>query len=210
MKTIAVIWQTCIVVKQGVTTFFKKIKTTSSNRFINAPAYWIVIGALIGALTVSLGGCGFELKKPVQLPFKSIYGNFTQQTPFGQALKRAILASDGLELITDPKRMDKAQVILEVVHEFKDKVILGRTAAGTVNAYQLRLMVTFKLRTQDGIELIPETDISLFRDISFNETIVLSKEAEEQLLYKNMQNDIAEQIMRRISSAGKIWLDGLH
>ena len=156
-------------------------------------------------MTLGLLGCGFALKKPVEIPFKSIYGNFADQTPFGQALRKTILASGGVELITDTKRMDQAQVVLEVLHEQKDKIILGRTAAGTVNAYQLRLMVSFKLRTQDGMEIIPETEISLFRDISFNETIVLSKEAEEQLLYRNMQTDIAEQMMRRVANAGKSW-----
>jgi LPS-assembly lipoprotein len=152
-----------------------------------------------------LPGCGFELKKPIQIPFKSIYGNFQDQTPFGIALRRTIIASGQVQLITDPKRIEEAQVVLEVLREQKDKIILGRTAAGTVNSYQLRLNVAFKLRTQDGIELIPETEISLFRDISFNETIVLSKEAEEQLLYRNMQTDIAEQMMRRVASAGKQW-----
>jgi LPS-assembly lipoprotein len=165
----------------------------------------LIVGWFLGSLLLGLSGCGFELKKPVQVPFKSIYGNFSELTPFGMALKRVILASGKVELITDPKKMDQAQVILEIVHELRDRSILGRTAAGTVNAYQLRLMVSFKLRTQDGTELIPETDIYLSRDISFNETIVLSKEAEEQLLYRNMQTDIAEQIMRRVASAGSQW-----
>jgi LPS-assembly lipoprotein len=205
MNTIAIILQTLIVVKPGLFLFFKKIQTQHLNLFVRAG----VCSVLIGMLTLSLGGCGFELKKPAQLPFKSIYGNFSEQTPLGQALKRGILASGGAELIMDPKRMDKAQVILEVINDFKDKVILGRTATGTVNAYQLRLFVTFKLRTQDGSELIPESEISLFRDISFNETIALSKEAEEQLLYKSMQADVADQILRRISIAGKNRLDGL-
>jgi len=163
------------------------------------------------ALTVSLAlvGCGFGLKKPTEVPFKSIYGNFSDLTPFGKALRKTILASGNVELITDPKRMDQAQIILEVLSEQRDKVILGRTGAGTVNAYKLRLTISFRLRTQDGTELIPETDISLFRDMSFNETIVLSKEAEEQLLYLNMQSDIAEQIMRRVASTGKKWTSEL-
>ncbi len=160
---------------------------------------------LVLAVTLGVGGCGFALKQPVETPFKSIYGNFSDQTPFGQALRKTILAPGNVDLITDPKRMDQAQVVLEVLHEQKDKIILGRTAAGTVNAYQLRLMIAFKLRTQDGAELIPETEIALFRDISFNETIVLSKEAEEQLLYRNMQTDIAEQMMRRVAVAGRKW-----
>lgn len=164
--------------------------------------YWLVV-----LTSLVLSGCGFELKKPIEIPFKTIYANFSDQTPFGIALRRVITATGQVELITDPKRMDQAQVILEIIHDQKDKVILGRTAAGTVNAFQLRLNISFKLRTQDGVELIPETEISLFRDISFNETIVLSKEAEEQLLYRNMQSDIAEQMMRRVASVGKQWFN---
>ena len=156
---------------------------------------------------LGLNGCGFELKKPIEIPFKTMYANFSDQTPFGMALKRVIIATGQVELITDPKRIDQAQVILEIIHDQKDKIILGRTAAGTVNAFQLRLNISFKLRTQDGVELIPETEISLFRDISFNETIVLSKEAEEKLLYRNMQSDIAEQMMRRVASVGKQWIN---
>jgi len=160
----------------------------------------LALGLLFG-----LEGCGFALRKPVEIPFKSIYGNFSEISPFGQALRKTILSSGNVELITDPKRLDQAQIILEVLHEQRDKIILGRTAAGTVNAYQLRLMISFKLRTPDGMELIPETEIALFRDMSFNETIVLAKDAEEQLLYRNMQADVAEQIMRRVANAGKKW-----
>lgn len=158
---------------------------------------------LLAVLILLCAGCGFTLKKPVDIPFTSIYGNFQEQTPFGQSLRKVILATGKVELITDPKKINQAQVILEVVHEQKDKIILGRTAAGTVNAYRLRMLVTFKLRTQNGDELIPESDIALYRDISFNETIVLSKEGEEQLLYRNMQTDIAEQMMRRVASVGR-------
>ncbi|MEO7547956.1 MAG: LPS assembly lipoprotein LptE, partial [Ramlibacter sp.] len=38
------------------------------------------------------------------------------------------------------------------------------------------------------------------RDISFSETAVLSKEAEEQLLYRNMQSDIVQQLLRRLAA----------
>jgi LPS-assembly lipoprotein len=38
------------------------------------------------------------------------------------------------------------------------------------------------------------------RDLSFNESVALSKDAEEQLLYRNMQSDIVQQIMRRLSA----------
>ena len=39
------------------------------------------------------------------------------------------------------------------------------------------------------------------RDISFSETAVLAKEAEEALLYKDMQADIVQQLLRRLGAA---------
>ena len=58
----------------------------------------------------------------------------------------------------------------------------------------------FKLRTPQGKELIPETEMLQQRDISFNEAAVLAKEAEEALLYRDMQTDIVQQLMRRLAA----------
>ena len=66
--------------------------------------------------------------------------------------------------------------------------------------YQLRLRFKFRLRTPNGNELIPSTEILQARDISFNETAALSKEAEEQLLYRDMQSDIVQQTLRRLAA----------
>ena len=51
-----------------------------------------------------------------------------------------------------------------------------------------------------GKELIPETELLQQRDISFNESAVLAKEAEETLLYRDMQTDIVQQLMRRLAA----------
>jgi LPS-assembly lipoprotein len=56
------------------------------------------------------------------------------------------------------------------------------------------------MRTPQGRELIPETEITQQRDISFNESAVLAKEAEEGLLYRDMQSDIVQQLLRRIAA----------
>jgi LPS-assembly lipoprotein len=56
------------------------------------------------------------------------------------------------------------------------------------------------LRTPQGKDIIPQADLEQQRDISFNESAVLAKEAEEALLYKDMQSDIVQQIMRRLAA----------
>ena len=49
-------------------------------------------------------------------------------------------------------------------------------------------------RTPGSVELIPETEIQQQRDMTYSETQALSKEAEEALLYRNMQTDIVQRL----------------
>jgi LPS-assembly lipoprotein len=69
-----------------------------------------------------------------------------------------------------------------------------------VREFQLRIKLRFRLRTPQGLELIAPTEITQQRDISFSESAVLAKEAEEALLYRDMQSDIVQQLLRRIAA----------
>jgi LPS-assembly lipoprotein len=69
-----------------------------------------------------------------------------------------------------------------------------------VREFQLRLRVKFRVRTLQGVELIAPTEVVLQRDISFNETAVLAKESEEILLYRDMQSDLVQQLLRRVAA----------
>ena len=69
--------------------------------------------------------------------------------------------------------------------------------------YQLRYRVTFRVHDGKGGVFVPLSTVELTRDITFNDSDVLSKEAEEQLLYRDMQRDMVQQIMRRLAAAQK-------
>ena len=94
--------------------------------------------------------------------------------------------------------------MLDVLQEQREKVVVGLNATGQVREFQLRTRVRFKLRTPQGKELIPDTELLQQRDISFNESAVLAKEAEEGLLYRDMQTDIVQQLMRRLAAVKSI------
>ena len=66
--------------------------------------------------------------------------------------------------------------------------------------FQLRLRVRFRVRDREGVERIPDTELLQQRDISFSESAVLAKETEEELLYRNMQSDLVQQILWRLAS----------
>jgi LPS-assembly lipoprotein len=161
------------------------------------------IMALLG-LVLSLTGCGFELRQPPEFAFKSIYTGVAPTSALGAELRRNLTAMGNIELITDAAQANNAQVILEILQELRQKTVVGMTASGQVREFQLRLTIRFRLRTPQGKELIADTELQQQRDISFSESAVLSKEAEEGLLYRNMQTDIVQQLMRRMAAVKKL------
>ena len=147
----------------------------------------------------ALAGCGFELRKAPHYAFSTLYSNLPENAPIGAKLRRSLETSN-VEVIRDVRQIERAQVIFEQIQELREKIVVGRTATGAIREYQLRLRYRFKLRTLQGIELIPDTEIALVRDINFNETGALSAEAEEGLLYRDMENDLVLQLQRRLAA----------
>jgi LPS-assembly lipoprotein len=146
-----------------------------------------------------LGACGFKLRGAAQLPFTSLYAGFAENSSLGQELRRALESND-VRVITDSRQLDTAQVVLDVLQDQREKTVVGVNASGQVREFQLRIRFKFRLRTKEGKELIPETELLLQRDISFNESGALAKESEEALIYRSMQSDIVQQALRRLSS----------
>jgi LPS-assembly lipoprotein len=90
---------------------------------------------------------------------------------------------------------------MEFTREERQKVILSLTATGRVREFQLRYIVGFRVVGNKGQDYVPQSTIELTRDVTFNDAEVLAKESEEQLLYRDMQNDMVQQIMRRLAAA---------
>lgn len=158
-------------------------------------------GMVAGGLVLAcLAGCGFQLRQAPTFAFKSIYANIAPTSVLGVELRRNLTAVGNVELITDPLLQKNAEVILDVLQELREKTVVGVSSTGQVREFQLRLRFKFRLRTPQGKELIPDTEMLQQRDISFSESAVLSKEAEEVLLYRNMQTDLVQQIMRRLAA----------
>ena len=152
------------------------------------------------AAALLLAGCGFQLRQAPHFAFNTIYVGAAPSSSLGNELKRTIAFSDGVTVIGEPARANSAQVVLDVLADQREKVVVGLTASGQVREFQLRTRLRFKLRTPQGKELIPETELLQQRDISFNESAVLAKEAEENLLYRDMQTDLVQQLMRRLAA----------
>ena len=158
----------------------------------------VLSASTLGSL--ALGGCGFSLRKAPDFAFTTLFTGLPESSPLGVELRRSLQSSGKVQVITDPRRLSEAQVILDVLADQREKVVLSLNASGQVRENQLRIRFRFKLRTLAGKELIPESEITQQRDITFNETAALSKESEEALLYRDMQSDIVQQLVRRLAA----------
>jgi LPS-assembly lipoprotein len=149
------------------------------------------------ALALLLSSCGFQLRGAAPLPFDTLY---MPGTSGGIALdlKRNIQAGTRTAVIDDAK---KAEAILEFLQELREKKILSLAATGRVREFQLIYRVTFRVHDGKGGEFLPVSAVELSRDVSFNDTDVLAKETEEALLYRDMQFDMVQLILRRLAAA---------
>ena len=150
------------------------------------------------ALVLLTAACGFQLRGQAKLPFDTLYVAIPAISPLGTELKRNIIAGTSTKLVNDAAQ---AQAILELVSEERSKNILSFDTTGRVRELQLRYRLGFRVRDARGRDYLPRSEIRVTREISYNDAQVLSKESEEQLLYRDMQGDIVQQILRRLAAA---------
>ncbi|MBE7940440.1 MULTISPECIES: LPS assembly lipoprotein LptE [Ramlibacter] len=150
-------------------------------------------------LALAVAGCGFQLRGAYTFPFGSILVAGLPGSAVSRDLRKA-LADAGVKVLPEGSAPAQAQVVLDIPVERREKVVVGLSAAGQVTEFELRLRLSIRLRTPQGKELLPSTELLQSRDISYSETYALAKEQEENLLYRDMQNDLVQQILRRLST----------
>ena len=148
-------------------------------------------------LALWLAGCGFRLRGAENLPFETLY---VPQATKGIALdlKRHIQSGSGTRVVDDPKQAD---ALLQFTEETRGKEILSLNTAGRVSEYRLIYRVGFRVADAKGGEYLPLNVVTLDRDVTYDDTVALAKETEEELLFRDMQSDMVQQILRRLAAA---------
>lgn len=154
--------------------------------------------AIVVLCTAGLAGCGFELRRAPELSFSTLaLTGFAPRSELEAALRRELRASTTTRIV---EASAQAQVVLEALVDRREKSVVASTAAGQVRELTLRTRLRFRLQTPAGRELIAPAEISLSRDLSYSETVALAKEQEESFLYRAMDADIAQQVLRRLAA----------
>jgi LPS-assembly lipoprotein len=141
-------------------------------------------------------GCGFELRRPARVSFRSIaLTGFAARSPMALELRKTL--QQQVPVLEAP---EQAELVLQALDDVREKSVVASTAAAQVRDLQLRLKFSFRVRTPGGRELIPRAELLASRDMSYSETQALAKEHEEADLYREMQSDVVAQVLRRLAS----------
>ena len=161
------------------------------------------LGAAVLAVALTVSACGFHLRGDsghYTLPFPTMYIGLPESSPLAIDLKRNIRANGGTTIVNSPKDADGVIEVISDPEKTRTKSILSLNSNGRVRQYLLSYNIVFRVLDKQGKELLGSTQILLTRPIDFNETQLLAKEQEEILLYKDMQTDLVQQMMRRIAA----------
>ncbi len=156
-----------------------------------------VLAVLLLASLLS-SSCGFQLRGAYPLPFDTLYIALAETSDLRASLKRSIEAGSTTRVVSEPR---EAQAILTVTGDAQAKNILSLSSTGRVREFQLVRTFSFRLADPAGKAFLPPSRVVVTRDITFNDSQVLAKEAEEALLWKDIQADLVRQVLRRVSAA---------
>ncbi len=155
-----------------------------------------IVFALFAALLIA--GCGFHLqgRQPMPAAFAYTFVDARdEQTDFVQDLRKALLAS-GVKVI--PTKGSSGAIITVHEDELTER-ILSVSARNIPTEYELTYRVKFSVLSE-GTTLIDNEEIAATRDLSFDETRLLAKEREQEILREALARDLVALVMRRLAA----------
>ncbi|MCY1196319.1 LPS-assembly lipoprotein LptE [compost metagenome] len=158
---------------------------------------WLLRGACL-ALFMLLSACGFALRGVTPLPFETLYIGIPDNTQFGADVRRSVrAASPNTRLVEDTKQ---AQAILQQVSDSRTLREVSLNAQGRVEEYELGINYTFRLIDAKGRAVIPDTTLSIYREMPYDDQVVQAKQGQIETLYRAMQRDLVSRLLRRLTA----------
>jgi LPS-assembly lipoprotein len=151
--------------------------------------------AALAAMTILLASCGFQLRGEPAVGLKTL---FVPGGGVAQEIRRTL--SSGPTRVVNNAAEGEAH--LRILSETREKQVHTITAQGRVFEFELRLIIRYDMMVP-GREapVLPPTELIARRLVTYNEAAPIAKEAEEQLLFQDMQSEAADRILRQVAVA---------
>ena len=153
---------------------------------------------LAAVLLLSLAGCGFQFRGAPEFPPQMAIVHIDsgdRYSPFYRELV-TVLRRSKVRLTDDPV---KARTIIRILTDDTGRRLLSVTARNVPAEYEVYYRVRFKVDV-DGVEAVPTEQLALTRDFAFDETKVLGKVSEEEIIRQAIASDLVGLVTRRLTA----------
>jgi LPS-assembly lipoprotein len=159
----------------------------------------LVLATLVVAAAATLAGCGFHRRAAQPLNYERIaLSGFADRSTMAEEIRRALPSTAHIV----PSVLE-SQVVIEAIEDKQKTTVEASTAFGQVRELELHVKLRYRVLDPSGVELLPLADIERFRDMTYDEKDALAKDTEQKALYRDMQSDMAYQLVRVLAAVGK-------
>lgn len=152
--------------------------------------------ALAAVLTLSLSACGFHLRGESKL--HTSFSTLSIKGREGQAFRQILvgkLEKSGVEIDSS------APYTILLLDEKSERRVSAYSTRAKSAGFELKRTITFKIiGPAQKIEEVKETEMFSRRHLLFREDQVVGKQDEEVLLWQEMDQELAERIIRKLDS----------
>jgi LPS-assembly lipoprotein len=158
----------------------------------------LAVAALAIATAATLAACGFHRRIAQPLNYERIaLSGFADRSTMADEIRRALPSTARIV----PSVLE-SQVVIEAVEDTQKTTVEASTAFGQVRELELHVKLRYRVLDPSGTELLPLADVERFRDMTYDEKDALAKDTELKALYRDMQSDMAYQLVRVLSAVG--------
>lgn len=147
---------------------------------------------------LSLAGCGFQLRGATTIPpemSRTYISTSDRHSVFYRKL-RVGLQQAGAEMVDS--QVD-ATAVFSIFTDVTDQRVISVSARNVPREYEIYYTVIYELNT-DEATLMEERTQTLTRDYTFDETLVLGKAREEEVLRDAIADDLVRIVLIQLSS----------
>jgi LPS-assembly lipoprotein len=147
---------------------------------------------------LSLAGCGFQLRGATTIPpemSRTYISTSDRHSVFYRKL-RVGLQQAGAEMVDSPV---DATAVFSIFTDVTDQRVISVSARNVPREYEIYYTIIYELNT-DEATLMEERTQTLTRDYTFDETLVLGKAREEEVLRDAIADDLVRIVLIQLSS----------
>jgi LPS-assembly lipoprotein len=159
----------------------------------------LALATLAVTAAAALAACGFHTRVAQPLNYERIaLSGFADRSTMAEEIRRALPPSAHIV-----SNVLESQVVIQAVEDTQQTTAEASTAFGQVRELELHVKLRYRVLDPNGTELLPLADVERFRDMTYDEKDALAKDTELKALYRDMQSDMAYQLVRVLSAVGK-------